>query len=262
MNTKQSSAALGLLLLACSVLTPSVHAFYNPQPGRWLNRDPVEERGGQNLNGFVHNSVVNGFDKDGRLTVLPLSKIQSQCASINFTFLFQVDFSTCLDGKGYLVQENKLYKTKVGCCGPSGFGTADLAAHFWEAFAVDATSADGLSHIDQVAHSDFANSSGGFAAVGEIRFFCQETTGYLGEDTPPSQMPNTPGPIPEWKTGTKKTGKGITIDTGGAPWTETEPYWWTTGQQQDGPATRSVNVGWDCCNPNPAMQLWSVSSSP
>lgn len=34
-----------LFLLACAALTPAANAFYNPQPGRWLNRDPIGEPG-------------------------------------------------------------------------------------------------------------------------------------------------------------------------------------------------------------------------
>ncbi|OQB82731.1 MAG: tRNA3(Ser)-specific nuclease WapA precursor [Verrucomicrobia bacterium ADurb.Bin122] len=33
--------------------------YYNPQAGRWINRDPIEERGGVNLYGFVNNAPTN-----------------------------------------------------------------------------------------------------------------------------------------------------------------------------------------------------------
>lgn len=29
------------------------YRYYNPEMGRWLNRDPIEEEGGLNLYGFV-----------------------------------------------------------------------------------------------------------------------------------------------------------------------------------------------------------------
>lgn len=48
-----------LLLIAFSNLA---HAFYDPGQGRWLSRDPIEERGGVNLYGFVRNDGVNGMD--------------------------------------------------------------------------------------------------------------------------------------------------------------------------------------------------------
>jgi len=36
--------------------------YYNPQAGRWINRDPSEEEGGLNLYGFVRNDGANNTD--------------------------------------------------------------------------------------------------------------------------------------------------------------------------------------------------------
>jgi RHS repeat-associated protein len=36
------------------------HGYYAPQTGRWINRDPIGERVGVNLYGFVGNDGVNG----------------------------------------------------------------------------------------------------------------------------------------------------------------------------------------------------------
>jgi len=58
-----------LALLAC-VLLLTAHAapaFYNPQSGRWLSRDPIEEKGGLLLYAFINNNPVNGYDADGRV---------------------------------------------------------------------------------------------------------------------------------------------------------------------------------------------------
>ena len=38
------------------------YRFYDAGLGRWLNRDPIEERGGVNLYGFVGNDGVNRLD--------------------------------------------------------------------------------------------------------------------------------------------------------------------------------------------------------
>ena len=38
------------------------YRFYDAGLGRWLNRDPIEERGGVNLYGFVGNDGVNSWD--------------------------------------------------------------------------------------------------------------------------------------------------------------------------------------------------------
>jgi len=38
------------------------YRYYDPVTGRWINRDPIGERGGVNLYGFVGNDVVNLLD--------------------------------------------------------------------------------------------------------------------------------------------------------------------------------------------------------
>jgi RHS repeat-associated protein len=38
------------------------HRSYNPDSGRWLNRDPIEEEGGMNIYGFVYNRVLGMID--------------------------------------------------------------------------------------------------------------------------------------------------------------------------------------------------------
>ena len=40
----------------------SGYRFFNPELGRWINRDPIEEEGGLNLYGFVKNDSINGID--------------------------------------------------------------------------------------------------------------------------------------------------------------------------------------------------------
>jgi len=41
------------------------YRYYKPEWERWLNRDPIKERGGRNLYGFVGNSPLNRWDKLG-----------------------------------------------------------------------------------------------------------------------------------------------------------------------------------------------------
>ena len=38
------------------------YRYYDPQTGRWPSRDPIGERGGMNLYGFVGNDAVNRWD--------------------------------------------------------------------------------------------------------------------------------------------------------------------------------------------------------
>ena len=41
------------------------YRFYRPDHGRWLNRDPIEEEGGENLYAFCLNNAIINYDKDG-----------------------------------------------------------------------------------------------------------------------------------------------------------------------------------------------------
>ncbi len=49
------------------------HRYYEPELGRFINRDPIEEEGGLNLYGFVGNDPVNFYDYLGMILSPPLS---------------------------------------------------------------------------------------------------------------------------------------------------------------------------------------------
>ena len=41
------------------------YRYYNPRDGRWINRDPIAEKGGWNLYAFLGNSTQDKFDTFG-----------------------------------------------------------------------------------------------------------------------------------------------------------------------------------------------------
>jgi len=69
-ETRKGKLLLSALLLWLA-FAPLAQAFYNPSTGRWLNRDPIGERGGANLHGFVDNAPSHRFDALG-LQPLPV----------------------------------------------------------------------------------------------------------------------------------------------------------------------------------------------
>src|SRR6266576_630762 len=54
-----------LMAIGWLALPQSVWAFYNPSAGRWLNRDPIEEKGAVNIYAFNDNDAANKVDALG-----------------------------------------------------------------------------------------------------------------------------------------------------------------------------------------------------
>ena len=59
------------------------HRFYSPELGRWLSRDPIEEKGGINLYGFVKNDSINNVDKLGLFNWGSPIKTSTSSESVN-----------------------------------------------------------------------------------------------------------------------------------------------------------------------------------
>ena len=65
MKTSHTKLLPLTLLLFTTVAEMPASAFYNPNTGRWLNRDPIAEKGGRNLWGFSRNDLNNRLDALG-----------------------------------------------------------------------------------------------------------------------------------------------------------------------------------------------------
>jgi hypothetical protein len=55
-----------IIFLLFLLSAPVLSAMYCPYEGRFLNRDPIEEKGGANLYGMVGNDPVNKWDELGQ----------------------------------------------------------------------------------------------------------------------------------------------------------------------------------------------------
>ena len=88
------------------------YRYYSPSLGRWLSRDPVEERGGLNLYAFVNNDSVNKFDVLGNV---PYFKIITIGNSINNGILACYNcylLEQCLDRVKKYAEQRRKYKEK------------------------------------------------------------------------------------------------------------------------------------------------------
>jgi len=81
-NPSNSIASRRLRTRASSGKTDSVpeygYRYYDPLTGRWPSRDPIEERGGVNLYGFVGNDGENRWDNLGNVVYTPYSSRLSE----------------------------------------------------------------------------------------------------------------------------------------------------------------------------------------
>jgi pyrrolidone-carboxylate peptidase len=61
-----------ILFLSLALFPTLARAYYNPAQGRWCSRDPIAERGGVNLYGFVGNAPTGAVDTDGRAVTVSI----------------------------------------------------------------------------------------------------------------------------------------------------------------------------------------------
>jgi hypothetical protein len=52
-------------VVTCWLMASACHAFYNPEQGRWLSRDPIGEEVGENLYASVANDPLRRIDPRG-----------------------------------------------------------------------------------------------------------------------------------------------------------------------------------------------------
>ncbi|MGA4577211.1 RHS repeat-associated core domain-containing protein [Limisphaera sp. VF-2] len=82
-STKRTDPATGLVLYE--------YRAYWPTGGRWLTPDPIEEKGGLNLYGFIRNDCVNLADEDARSLIAAGLKIAAGLLAVCAT-----DFALCV----------------------------------------------------------------------------------------------------------------------------------------------------------------------
>jgi hypothetical protein len=64
------TAVPALVILAWLLLPQAAQCFYSPSTGKWLSRDPIEEKGGVNLHCFVQNRPVSAADSSGLSVII------------------------------------------------------------------------------------------------------------------------------------------------------------------------------------------------
>jgi hypothetical protein len=231
MKTKRTALVL-LIVCASLLLAHDALAFYNPQTGRWLSRDPIEERGGKNLYAFVANDPIKSIDSLGQLRLVMESikapKATSDCGGAESTIKYRLDGAV---GKsGWLIQHVKGDYKVTDCKGnpiKGKYGTFE----YWEAWHV----------IDGVVYED--PLSGGAVTVmiesGEDLFGIpdqgKKTKGTLRKEGYAEFYEGYNLTKPPW---------GDLPAAGALPAIKTSPFNWS----DSGKLPHWLNVKYDCCS--------------
>jgi hypothetical protein len=64
-HTISAHLRIAILYLIALASAPLVQAYYDPGIQRWINRDPIQEKGGNNLYVFVQNAPIDSSDPEG-----------------------------------------------------------------------------------------------------------------------------------------------------------------------------------------------------
>jgi RHS repeat-associated protein len=94
------------------------YRYYHPQTGRWINRDPIEERGGLNLYGFVGNDGVTKVDHLGLFRKLTANQINDpilmKCGEFQWDINWSISSKT---DSGIILQDIEWKRIATDCDG-------------------------------------------------------------------------------------------------------------------------------------------------
>jgi RHS repeat-associated protein len=127
-------------------LTYYGYRFYSAGMGRWVNRDPVEENGGENLYGVVGNQPIDLIDSDGRSEIGPNTnpdatlfmvkvgeKVKGSCGLASSEVQWQINAKV----DGYIIQHIK-GEAKVTDCTGKAVVSRNPNTEYWESWGVRA----------------------------------------------------------------------------------------------------------------------------
>ncbi len=174
---------------------------------------------------------------------------KDKCGGIYIPFDFYVAHkSQGAPCDGYIIQKNDLTNEMTSCGQPANAPTRltfyeafpiRKGDNYWQPHKVNAMKnkvQGGVANTDTVINRDMPETFGSFAVIGELKFFCQSVTGFLGSVDFAGN----------WKNGLWKSGTDNGLPGGMLPTSRTEPIWWALGKSN---GKRSVSVNWDCCPP-------------
>jgi RHS repeat-associated protein len=143
--------------------------YYNPELGRWLSRDPIDEKGGIHLYGMVNNNPVNKWDELGLKTksflyAITLWDWDFWAHDVVMVFNYGIEYS-CIGGKvNYTPHTSKKAFDLQGAYTDSGINDRDIsgdgsvveftlwAAASWKEFNAEAGKSWLENHLKKGGH--------------------------------------------------------------------------------------------------------------
>jgi RHS repeat-associated protein len=93
------------------------YRYYNPETGRWINRDLIEERGGKNLYGYVLNDPIASIDPYGQSTFCGNLSMPCNKGSANWPVYGNSDRAKFIIPQGYVGCVTLLVPKGIYCTG-------------------------------------------------------------------------------------------------------------------------------------------------
>ena len=152
------------------------YRYYDPVTGRWPSRDPIEERGGNNLYGFVGNNGVDNIDKAGLIKVEagPVSDFGEGNFGIQWTFSLENEHK----GKGYIIS-NITHDWDVKDC-EGNTVERPMGDDFFEAWGpfIDGQG----SEVDTWSFgTDNSDTCGSLTTSADLRYYSESRTGNVAD---------------------------------------------------------------------------------
>ncbi|MCA9281060.1 MAG: hypothetical protein H6812_10565 [Phycisphaeraceae bacterium] len=250
------------------------HRVYDPELGRWTRRDPMGYVDGANLYGYVENTPAGTYDSYGTVKARVALRVKyphPQCSDCGQGYAhIEHKLDQVAPCEGYLVQKiiatECLYpcpakKTPIGNgsitkqfapnfslkdCNPVYFSDNCKSISYWEAWRVHIGEVIPNPHVmyatgkwinDTWANMISREDIGEMRQFGEARFFCQDVTQMLTDDSGEQA-----GDVPGWSTSGCPNAGGLVN-------TLEEPIWWRQGLhvQEESIANISARGDWNCC---------------
>lgn len=215
--------------------------------------DPVGNAGRHLLAHELAHVVQQGEGRSHiqRLTITQHALTKGTCDERNVQWIFSLDKPAPEDG--YIVQQVDRSEF-VATCPNLAIGPPGPLPIFWEAWFVKKGDKLDWTTVrdkwtDGSTRSARPSTNGRYFAGGTVKFFTKSITGDLGDfNKAPADPKSTWGP-------------GKVPISGALPSTPSEPSWWS-GTPTEGPAQRSVDSVWNCCDADAKKHTFDLTTKP